>query len=45
MDDPNGYGEHPKGTLALMALMGLLYVLGWAAVYVFLYLGRGPLTP
>lgn len=36
--------EHPKGTLFLMALYGLLFVIGWLAVYVLLYLGRGGVT-
>jgi hypothetical protein len=45
MDGGNGHEEHPRGTLALVALMGVLYALGWAAIYVFLYLGRGPVRP
>lgn len=37
--------EHPRGTLALVALLGLIYAVGWAAVYMLLYLGRGPVQP
>ena len=36
---------HPKGTLFLVALYGLLFVVGWFAVYVFVYLRRGGVTP
>ncbi|HEY6210230.1 MAG TPA: hypothetical protein VIW28_14295 [Gemmatimonadales bacterium] len=36
---------HPKGTLFLIALYGLLFVVGWFAVYVFVYLRRGGVTP
>jgi hypothetical protein len=45
LDDPEIRTEHPTGTLALVALMGVLYALGWAAFYFLLYLGRGPLSP
>lgn len=37
--------EHPKGTLFLVALYGLLFVLGWFAIYVLVYLRRGGVTP
>ena len=40
---PGEYG-HPKGTLFLIALYGLLFVIGWFAIYVLLYLGRGGVT-
>jgi hypothetical protein len=45
LDDPELRHQHPRGTLALVALMGLLYAVGWAAFYFLLYLGRGPVTP
>lgn len=32
---------HPKGTLAVVALYGFLFVLGWLALYVFEFLPRG----
>ena len=37
--------EHPKGTLLLMTLFGLLFTVGWFATYVFVYLRRGGVTP
>lgn len=37
--------EHPRGTLAIVTLLGVLYAIGWAAFYVFLYLGRGGVRP
>jgi hypothetical protein len=43
-DPPPERGEHPRGTLALMALYGVLFVAGWFALYVFLYLARGAVT-
>ena len=40
--DPHG---HPRGTLALVAVYGLVFIAGWFAVYVWIYLARGPVTP
>jgi hypothetical protein len=40
----SGPGEHPRGTLALVGLYGVLSVLGWFAVYIWIYLARGPIT-
>jgi len=37
--------EHPKGTLFLMALYGLVFVASWLAVYLLVYLRRGGVTP
>jgi hypothetical protein len=37
--------NHPRGTLAIVALYGLLFALGWAAFYVWGFLARGPLHP
>lgn len=37
-------GKHPRGTLALVGLYGLLFVLGWLALFVFVYLPRGTVT-
>lgn len=39
-----GDEEHPRGTLFLIALYGLLFVVGWFVIYVLLYLGRGGVT-
>jgi len=36
--------EHPKGTLFLIGLYGLLFVIGWFIVYVLVYLRRGGVT-
>ena len=32
---------HPKGTLAVLALYMLLFVVGWVGLYFFLFLARG----
>ena len=37
--------QNPVGTLAIVGIYGLLFVLGWAAVYLYVYLSRGPVTP
>jgi hypothetical protein len=37
--------EHPKGTLAVVGLYGALFALGWFAIYLFVYLRRGGVTP
>lgn len=37
--------EHPRGTLALVGLYGLLFAAGWLAFYIYFYLARGPITP
>lgn len=37
--------EHPKGTLLLVSLYGLLVVLSWFGVYLLIYLRRGGVTP
>jgi len=41
--DP-GPGGHPRGTLTVMVLYGALFVLGWLALYFFVYLPRGPVS-
>jgi hypothetical protein len=37
--------EHPRGTLFVVGLYGVLFVLGWFAVYLLVYLRRGGVTP
>jgi hypothetical protein len=32
---------HPRGTLAIVLIFGTLFLLGWLAMYVFMFLGRG----
>ena len=42
--DPQNLGKHPRGTLAVVGVYGLLYVLGWLALFFLVYLPRGPVT-
>lgn len=42
--DTSDIGHHPKGTLAIVGIYGLLFVLGWLVIYFFVFLPRGPLT-
>lgn len=37
-------GKHPRGTLALVGLYGLLFALGWLVIFVLVYLPRGAVT-
>jgi hypothetical protein len=32
---------HPRGTLAVVLIFGTLFLLGWLAMYVFMFLERG----
>lgn len=32
---------HPRGTLVIVVLYGVLFALGWLALYVFRFLGGG----
>ena len=32
---------HPKGTLAILAIYMLLFVVGWVGCYFFIFLSRG----
>ncbi|MFQ5530942.1 MAG: hypothetical protein ACE5FP_11430 [Gemmatimonadota bacterium] len=43
-EQPPGMGEHPKGTLAIVGLYGLLFTLGWFILYFFVFLPRGAPT-
>jgi hypothetical protein len=36
---------HPVGTLAIVGVYGILFAIGWLAVYVYVYLSRGAVTP
>ena len=38
-------GGHPKGTLAIVAVYGLLFVIGWLVLYFGVFVPRGTLTP
>ena len=46
MDEVANGGEdrHPRGTLAVVGLYAVLFAAGWFAVYLFIYLARGPVT-
>jgi len=44
-DEPDRAGGHPKGTLFLIGLYGLLFAIGWFAMYILVYLRRGGVTP
>ena len=39
--DPLDEIGHPKGTLAILAIYMLLFVLGWVGLYFFTFLPRG----
>jgi hypothetical protein len=41
---PEDFG-HPRGTLAIVIIFGVLFALGWFGMYVFGYLARGGLHP
>lgn len=45
MSEPQAQTNHPKGTLLIVGLYGLLFVVAWFAMYVFVYLRRGGVTP
>jgi len=45
MQEASGPGRHPRGTLAIVALYGLLFALGWLALYFGVYLPRGGVQP
>ena len=36
---------HPRGTLAIVALYGALFLVGWAVLYFLTYTPRGPVGP
>ena len=42
---PHGGGQHPRGTLAVVGIYGLLFLLGWLAFYYLLFTPRGAVTP
>jgi hypothetical protein len=44
-DAPSTHDQHPRGTLFLMGLYAVLFVLGWLGVYLLIYLRRGGVTP
>lgn len=44
-DMPPGLPKHPIGTFAFVGAYAVLTVAAWYAIYLFLYLGRNPVTP
>jgi len=42
---PRQETEHPRGTLFLIGLYGLVFAAAWFAVYFLVYLHRGGVTP
>lgn len=38
-------GRHPKGTFAIVGVYGLLFLFGWLAIYFFVFVPRGAVTP
>lgn len=46
MSEPAGDDHrHPVGTLAIVGVYGLLFLFGWLAMYFYVYLARGGVTP
>jgi hypothetical protein len=41
IEDRQQYIGHPRGTLAIVIVFGALFMLGWLAMYLFLFLQRG----
>lgn len=37
--------DHPRGTLFVVGLYGVVFVIAWLAVYLLVYLRRGGVTP
>jgi hypothetical protein len=37
--------KHPVGTLALLAVYGAVFALGWLALFLFVYGPRGAIQP
>jgi hypothetical protein len=44
-EQPPDIGGHPKGTLAVVAVYGLLFAVGWLILYFAVFVPRGALTP
>jgi len=38
-------GDHPRGTLAILAIYGVLFAAAWMAVYFLIYAPRGGVHP
>jgi hypothetical protein len=42
---PPGLPEHPIGTFAFVGAFAVLFVIGWFAIYIYIYLARQPVMP
>jgi hypothetical protein len=41
VDEASILQQHPRGTLAIVGVFGLLFGLAWLATYFFVFIGRG----
>jgi len=44
-DMPPGLPKHPIGTFAFVGAYALIVIVLWFAIYHFVYMARGPVTP
>ena len=44
-DMPPGLPEHPIGTFAFVGAYAVIFVIGWFAIYIYIYLARQPVLP
>lgn len=42
---PPGLPKHPVGTFAFVGAYAVAFALAWYAIYYFIFLARGPVTP
>lgn len=42
---PDNLPKHPVGTFTFLLTYAALFLAGWLAIYGWLYLGRGAVTP
>ena len=40
-DQPGGEEQHPRGTLAIVGVFWLLFLVGWLLFYFVIFRGRG----
>ncbi|MFZ5625401.1 MAG: hypothetical protein ACOY71_13420 [Gemmatimonadota bacterium] len=44
-DMPPGLPRHPIGTFAFVGTYAVLFVIAWFAIYIFIFMARGPVGP
>ena len=44
-DMPPGLPKHPIGTFAFVGAYAIVFVLAWFAIYHWIFLASGPVTP